>query len=248
MDTITTTAITIGKASLTGVSVHAFTPLMFIILIMVIAIAVVVYKFGPKLFPKRESNFITAIEFIRIQDDIRSRKVYELETSILREQMAHGELVLDTVKTKIIELYRKQADKFHIDPQRLRDEMDVYCAFIEVQHNKALAWLRIRLKQNHLAEKSDQEFEEYSKEVTNKLISDTRMNMSSYWNKFFSVPLCDNKQSIEDMSVEFFTDIKSAFYEARKITQHKRKEISSVNSDYEKEIKKICDKVKRGEI
>lgn len=230
---------------MSGLLVSTFTPVHFIVLVCVVGLVSIIFRFGNYIFSKR-SNCATCFQLVRTADTIRSRKIFDIEISILIDQMAFADLVLDTIKTKIIDLYRRQADKLDIDPQKLKDEMDVYTAFVEVQNNRAMDWLRLRLKQNHLEEKTETEFDEYCREVVHKLITDTRMNMTSHWNSFFSVPIHSNKLYIEDIQPEIFQDIKSVFLKARAITKERRDQIRKIDEDYDKEMRKLLEKVQRG--
>lgn len=244
---ITSTVLNLWGVSINGLLVSAFTPVHFIILVIVMGFMVILYRFGNLIF-KKKNNCSTCFQIIRISDAIRARKIYEIETSILRDQMAFADLVLDTIKTKIIDIYRRQIDKLGINPQQLKDELDVYTAFIEVQNFRAMDWLRVRLKQNHLEEKTDKEFDSYCTEVVNKLIVDTRMGMSIHWNNFFSVPIADNKMYIQDIQMELFQDIKSVFIKARQITRDRQKTIKEIDAEYDKEMEKLLNKVQRGEL
>lgn len=244
-----TTTLNIFGTEISGLLVSAFSPTHFLWLIVIISISIIIYKYGDKWFsPKKKTNCKTCFELINIHSEIRNKKVNEIENSILQEQLSYGCLVLSTIKSKIIDIYRKQADKIVLDPQRLKDELDCYSAFIQVQYDVAYSWLETRLKQNHLSEKTDEEFSVYCKEVISKIIMDSRMSMVSHWSKFFTVAVSDNKKFIEDIHVEMYNDILSIFTNAKKIAKEKREQIEKINKDYDDEMSKLLEKARTGKL
>lgn len=249
MDT-TLTSINILGMKVSGLSVLALTPEHLILTLIVIIFGAILFRLSKniKVITKKKTNCSTCFEIIRIHDDTHSRKVFSLQSSILKEQIEYAELILSTIKTKIIDVYRKQLDSVGIDPQRHKDEMDMYSAFIEVQHNRAVDWVRLRLKANHLEEKTEEEFAEYTKEVVSKMISDTRMNMLSHWNTFFSVPLSENKNRIDDMQVDLYNDIRAIFSHAQKVAKEKRLLIKQADEEYDNEMSNLLYKAKTGNL
>lgn len=249
MDT-TTTTISIFGMSISGLSVLSFTPDHLILLVVVIILGVLFLRMSKnfKLYTKKKTNCSTCFRIIHIEDDIRSKKVFDLQTSILREQLEHAELVISTIRTKIIELYRKEVTKYHLDPERQKDETTLYTALVDVQYERAMDWIRLRLKANHIEQKTEEEFAEYCKEVVSKLISDTRTNMEAVWTKFFSVPRSDINRKIDDLQVDFYNDIRSIFSHAQKIAKEKKEEIEKMNKEYEEKMDDLLKKAKNGDL
>lgn len=250
VDTITTTAITVGKASLTGVSVHAFTPLMFVILIMVIAVAVVVYKFGPKLFPKhkRESSCLTCFKIVTsINDNYRSR-IEGLRASVLPEQLNYAALIFSSIESKLISLYKKSLDALMVDNHRQRDEISVYRAFLHNETIELKSFVELRLRQNHILQYSRTQFSTYANEVCDKIITDTRLQMCEKWSDFFSVPLAMNVKEVDLIIDQLKHDIISIFTTAYDIGEKKNTEIEKLEKEYSDALNTHLDDVKKGRI
>jgi hypothetical protein len=197
-DTLTTATIAVGKASLTGVTVNAFTPLMFILLIVVIAVGFVAWKYGPKMFAqKRTTSCGTCMRIISILNDTYRSRINTAKDEVLRQQMNFAELVFSSIELKIVSKYKKSLDSLYIPPVKQQEEMEIYKAFLSNETHNLKNFVRLRLKENHILRYTRTQFSTYIDEMCEKIIGQTRLDMTTKWVSNFSVPIAMNKKEID---------------------------------------------------
>ena len=247
MDTATITSIAIGSASMAGLSVHAFTPLMFIALIVVIAVGVVVWKFGPKLFiQKRTTSCGTCMRIISTLNDTYRSRINIAKDEVLRQQMNFAELVFSSIELKIISKYKKSLDTLFIPPVKQQEEMEIYKALLANETHDLKNFVRLRLKENHILRYTRTQFSTYSNDICEKIIGQTRLDMTTKWVSNFSVPIAMNKKEIDELLPSIVNDVKSIFSTAYDIAEKKDSEVKELEKMFDDELKKVVSDARKG--
>ena len=248
MDTATITSIAIGSASMAGLSVHAFTPLMFIALIVVIAVGFVMWKYGPKLFPKhkRTTSCGTCMRIISTLNDTYRSRINIAKDEVLRQQMNFGDLVFSSIELKIISKYKKSLDTLFIPPVKQQEEMEIYKAFLSNETHDLKNFIRLRLKENHILRYTRNQFSTYSNEICEKIIGQTRLDTTTKWVSNFSVPIGMNKKEIDELLPSIVNDVKSIFSTAYDIAEKKDSEVKELEKMFDDELKKVVSDARKG--
>lgn len=246
-DTLTTTTLAVGKASLTGVTVHAFTPLMFIALIVVIAVGFVMWKYGGVWFTtKRKTQCNTCMRIISILNDTYRSRINTAKDEVLRQQMNFAELVFSSIELKIVSKYKKSLDSLYIPPVKQQEEMEIYKAFLANETHDLKNFVRMRLKENHILRYTRTQFSTYIDEMCEKIIGQTRLDMTTRWVSNFSVPIAMNKKEIDELLPSIVNDVKSIFSTAYDIAEKKEIEIKELEKMFDDELKKVVSDAKKG--
>jgi len=242
-----TVAIALGNASISGLSVSTFNPIIFIALIIVIAVGVVAWKFGPKLFiQKRRTQCPTCMRIVSITNDTYRSRINTAKEEVLRQQMNFAELVFSSIELKIISKYKKSLDALYIPPVKQQEEMMIYKAFLNNETESLKTFVRQRLKENHILRYTRTQFATYIDEMCDKIITQTRLDMTERWVSNFSVPIQMNKKEIDELLPSIVNDVKSIFSTSYDIAEKKEEEIKELEKMFDDELKKIVTDAKKG--
>lgn len=240
-------AVSVGKTSIAGLTVHAFSPALFIVLVSVVVIGVILWKYGSTIFSKkRKTECSSCMRIVSITNDTFRSKINAINDGILRQQLNYAELVFGSIELKIISAYKAGLDALGVGPSKQREEMIIYKCFIANETSTLKSFIRLRIKENHILEYSEDQFRTYVSEITDKIVNQTRLDMSDKWVSALSVPIESNKRRIDDLIPSIEHDVGTIFYTAYSIAKKCHDEILALEHEYSVALDDLVKRARQG--
>lgn len=237
--------VSISKDAIHGLNVGMFTPMDFIILISIVSIALIIFKYANSIWrPKVECS--SCMKLVSTTNDIYRSRINLIKQSTLKEQMSYAELVFGTLETKLLVIYKSLIDKTLSDPLKKHEELTVYKAFLRNETQVLKDYIRLRLKENHLTQYTPDQFSIYSNEITEKLLNDTFLSMQDNWHTSLSVDIDDNINEVKLIIHDIKKDLAAILTNAYNISLQKETEEHCVIEEFHAELNKITDNVRKG--
>lgn len=234
------------------------TPNHIMLLIVIIALTYILVR-NPELlhgfFDKKVKDRLvigcgTCIKIVNTISDTYRSKIDIIKNSVVRDQMTHAEFILETMFVKFCSSFKEQLVKKRVsgivDINFETKQYNLYRRTLELAFWEIKSWVRIRIKENHFADYDDDKFKSYCKDVVIKIFNDARDWLNKSWPEELIIDSAEDFTYVEkNFKEDMVSHGVSIFIRAREISLEAKKQINKLHDDWDDELDRTINDLKR---